>query len=86
MTSDVSTYAESTLRQTLQVRVARRFSLLIGPNDLVRYDVTYFSVFYRPKCHFMSLRQLYNRFFINENNYNYIISKSNATALIVFII
>jgi len=85
MTSDVSTYAESTLRQTLQVRVARRFSLLIGPNDVVRYNVTYFSVFYRPKCHFMSLRQLYNRF-INENNYNYIISKSNATALIVFII
>ena len=39
---------ESMLHQTLHVRVTsdtEKFSLLIGPNDVVRYDVTSFPPF-----------------------------------------
>lgn len=32
--------------------IHRKFSHLIGPNDSVRYDVTYFPAFYGTKRHF----------------------------------
>jgi len=55
MTFHAPTCAGNQLRQTLHVRVASEthtFSLLIGPNGILRYDATLFSALSSNKRHF----------------------------------
>jgi len=46
---------QSMLRKMLHVPVAsntKKICLLIGPNDVVYYDIMQFPIFYRTKRHF----------------------------------